>query len=322
MKLDDIGFYTLSDKRATTTQWGSDLQRCELILTDRCNFHCEYCRGIKRELRGDLSFKEAALVLDLWASGNIHNVRFSGGEPTLWSDLLELVRYTKAIETIQHIAISTNGSASLVLYKELIKAGVNDFSVSLDACCAATADMMAGTNSKFEHICHIISELSKMTYVTVGVVLDDRNSNELTKIIKHASSLGVSDIRIIPSAQWNRKLDIATESKYKILSYRTNNIRNNRHVRGVTQSDSHKCHLVKDDMAVLHGKHFPCIIYMREQGEPIGNIYDCTLTEVQHAREHWFNQHDSFVDPICTSNCLDVCVDYNNAVERLQLLVH
>lgn len=317
MKLEDIGFYTLSDERAANTKWGSDLQRCELILTDRCNFHCKYCRGIKRELRGDLSLADAKFVLDLWASGNINNVRFSGGEPTLWPDLLELIKYTKAIESIQHIAISTNGSSSLALYKELFKAGVNDFSISLDACCAATADMMAGTNSKFEHICHIIAELSKLTYVTVGVVLDDRNSNELTKIVKYASSLGVSDIRIIPSAQWNRKLDIDTESQYKILSYRTKNIRNNRHVRGITQSDCHKCHLVKDDMAILHGKHFPCIIYMREQGEPIGDVYGHTLPEVQKSRREWFERHDSFINPICKVNCLDVCVDYNNKVEEV-----
>jgi cyclic pyranopterin phosphate synthase len=113
MKLQDIGFYTLSDDRAKNTSWDSDLQRCELILTDRCNFKCVYCRGVKECYRGDLTFDQAKDVIDIWSQGNIHNVRFSGGEPTLWPELKELVRYTKSKNSIRHIAISTNGSASI-----------------------------------------------------------------------------------------------------------------------------------------------------------------------------------------------------------------
>ena len=39
-KLENIGFYTLSDERAANTSDTSPMQRCEIILTDRCNFKC------------------------------------------------------------------------------------------------------------------------------------------------------------------------------------------------------------------------------------------------------------------------------------------
>ena len=42
-RLEDIGFYTLSDYRASQCSASSPLWRCELLLTDRCNFHCPYC---------------------------------------------------------------------------------------------------------------------------------------------------------------------------------------------------------------------------------------------------------------------------------------
>jgi hypothetical protein len=32
MKLEDIGFYTLSNERAKNVTWESDLQRCEMSL--------------------------------------------------------------------------------------------------------------------------------------------------------------------------------------------------------------------------------------------------------------------------------------------------
>ena len=91
MRLEDIGFYTLSDERARNAGPRSALQRCELILTDRCNFKCPYCRGLSPELSGDLSLKDAKKTLYLWALDGLRNVRFSGGEPTAYEGLKELV---------------------------------------------------------------------------------------------------------------------------------------------------------------------------------------------------------------------------------------
>lgn len=316
MSLEDIGFYTLSDARARAVSWASPLKRCELILTDRCNFKCTYCRGIVKELQGDLTLDEAKKVVDLWAEGNIENVRFSGGEPTIWEPLLDLVKYTKKVPSIRHIALSTNGSAEIEYYLKLLLAGVNDFSISLDACCAMTADKMAGTNARFSHIANVIKTLSLHTYVTVGVVLNEENNSQLEEIIEFAASLGVSDIRIIPSAQSNHRLNVKLFGmSYPILQYRLNNISIGRHVRGIEERDCSKCHLVKDDMVILKNHHFPCVIYMREQGKPIGSIVGKTLAEIREERKKWFDATNTKEDSICKKNCLDVCIDHNNEVE-------
>lgn len=321
MKLEDIGFYTLSDQRAREVSIESDLQRCELILTDRCNFKCEYCRGIKKELQGDLTLNEACSIVDLWDSGSLRNIRFSGGEPTIWEGIVDLVKYTKTKRNIEHIAISTNGSASINLYEQLRSAGVNDFSISLDACCSSTANIMAGTNVKFIHICEVIKYLSSKTYCTVGVVLNDNNVGELRSIIQFATDLGVSDIRIIPSAQYNRQLDIDMKTNYPILRHRLDNIKNGLHVRGLKTTDCSTCHLVKDDMVILHGYHFPCIIYTREQGNPIGKIENKTIYDIKKERFMWSEKTNCHNDSICRKNCLDFCIDYNNKVEEFKKML-
>jgi hypothetical protein len=61
-------------------------------------------------------------------------------------------------------------------------------------------------------------------------------------------------------------------------------------------------------MAVANGYHFPCIIYMREQGDPIGQVGP----NMRKERYEWMVNHDAHKDPICSKNCLDVCIDYNN----------
>ena len=77
---------------------------------------------------------------------------------------------------------------------------------------------------------------------------------------------------------------------------------------GIDKEDTNKCPLVLDDSIIAGNYHFPCVIYMREQGKPIGMINKGMRAE----RAAWFESHDTYKDKICKANCLDVCVEYNN----------
>ena len=262
--LENIGFYTLSDARCANASASSPLWRAEIILTDRCNFRCPYCRGLRRDLRGEWDFDDAFRLLYRLSKHGLRNVRFSGGEPTSYGGLDLLVRETRRLGA-EHIAISTNGSAPVGEYTKLIGAGVNDFSISLDACCAATGDQMCGVKGKWEAVVNNIRHLARLSYVTVGIVLSEGNLAEAEKTVALADSLGVRDIRIIPAAQFSRRLNVkvASESKYPILRYRLDNMRRGVPVRGLEDTDNRRCPLVLDDVAFAGGKHFPCIIYLR-----------------------------------------------------------
>jgi len=310
--LEDIGFYTLSNKRAKCASSTSPLWRCELILTGRCNFKCAYCRSVGGE---DLPLEDAKNIVRLWASEGLKNIRFSGGEPTLYKGLDELVELSKSLG-IERIAVSTNGSSGMKLYRKLFDSGVTDFSISLDACCAEDGDRMAGDRKgSFGRVTEAIRELSKLTYVTVGVVLTPDNVGQTEKIVEYADSLGVSDIRVIPAAQDGQhlpKLNLSEGilAKYPILRYRANNLASGNPVRGLNGGTG-KCGLVLDDMAVMGASHYPCIIYMREGGAPIGKVG----VNMRSDRKAWHETHDSYEDPICRLNCLDVCCDYNTKYE-------
>lgn len=210
---------------------------------------------------------------------------------------------------INRIALSTNGSASFDVYKKIIDAGINDFSISLDACCSKTGDIMAGKINSWDIVIENIKLISQLSYISVGIVLNEINQKETKKTIELAHDLGVNDIRIIPSSQFNKeiKLDIPLNilKDHPILKYRIGNKRN---IRGMISSDSKKCKLVLDDMAVWNNEHYPCIIYLREQGKAIGEINKNT----RHDRHKWYQNHDSFNDEICKKNCLDVCIQFNN----------
>lgn len=311
-RLEDIGFYTLSDDRADHTSSDAPLARCELIVTGRCNFRCPYCRSVGGP---DLSLEAAERTLDLWITDGLRNVRFSGGEPTLWPGLEHVVALCKD-GGVERIALSTNGSASLSKYEGLLRAGANDFSISLDACCAEDVEQMTGGNrGAFDQIVESVRWLSARAYVTVGVVLTAENASRVGDTIQFAAGLGVSDIRVIPAAQAGTLLPPVKlpppfdRSRFPILDYRLKNLAEGKGVRG---NPTRRCGLVLDDMAVMGGEHYPCIIYMREGGAPIGQVGP----QMRAERLEWACNHDCMRDPICAANCLDVCVDYNNRVQN------
>ena len=319
MKLDEIGFYTLKDYRAKNTSINSPLWRCELLVTDKCNFKCPYCRGVRYDLKGTLPLNYIKSIINRWANDNLKNIRFSGGEPTLYKSLIPIIEYARK-RGIERIAISTNGSADYSFYLDLINAGVNDFSISLDSCCSAFGEKMNGGIKKaWEKSIENIRLLSCLTYVTVGMVFNEFNVDEAFESVLFADSLGVADIRIISSAQFNQALENLTELadniliKYPILKYRILNFRKGRNVRGLREQDSHFCYLVLDDMAIAKDYHFPCIIYLREMGNPIGKING----NERYKRMKWMITHDTHKDPICRNNCLDICIDYNNKVQSI-----
>ena len=326
MNLNTIGFYTLSDERVANTSQTSQMRRCELIITEYCNFRCPYCRGLKAEIYGErkikeLSFEEIKRNIDLWCVGSpLENIRFSGGEPTLHKNIVEIVEYAKS-KGIKRIAISTNGSNKIELYNQLVNAGCNDFSISLDACCSDDGDKMAGNiNGSWSKVVENIRAISKLTYVTVGVVLTPDNIDKTIDTIRFAHSLGVADIRIISAAQWNEPIprlnEVEEEIKdaHPILRYRIRHFTEGRNVRGIKEGDSRKCALVLDDSVIAGDFHFPCVIYMREKGEPIGRVSE----DMRMERTEWFKGHDCYDDDICRKHCLDACVDFNNKFRELR----
>ena len=312
-QLQDIGFYTLSDDRAMNTSVNSPLWRCELLITSACNFKCPYCRGTDKS--ANISLKDAKRVIDLWCDHDLQNVRFSGGEPTCVEWLPDLIKYTNK-KGVKRIAISTNGSASTDYYLNLFYNGCNDFSISLDACCAAFGDKMAGVSGMWDKVTENIKALSKLTYVTTGCVFDEKNIDQSVQTVILAHQLGVADIRILTAAQYNKSLEFIRKiprdiiKYHPILGYRVNNFKKGLNVRGLSSEDNHQCPLVLDDMAIKGNYHYPCIIYMREFGAPIGEVSQ----NMRQERLRWYQDHNCFNDEICRKNCLDVCIDYNNKV--------
>ena len=314
MKLEHIGFSTMYDKRVRELSGSSEMKRCELILTDLCTFRCPYCHGIREECRGNIPMEKARMIIDMWTENGLENLRFSGGEPTIWPGLPELVRYSKE-KGARTIGVSSNGFSDISVYNELIDAGVDSFSISLDACDAEEGDRMSGgIKGSWNKVVNNIREISKRAKVSIGIVVTEETKARFLETLDYALSLGVYDVKIISATQYNELLspagnvDMGSREKHHFLNYRVENVIKGKNMRGLSEDDSHRCPLVMDDSSIAGNWHFPCSIYMREMGAPIGEVSG----SMRHERILWAEQHDTHRDPICRKYCLDATRDFNN----------
>jgi cyclic pyranopterin phosphate synthase len=117
-------------------QFGRSHQYLRISLTDRCNFRCQYCmphEGMVWQPKETLlTYEEIDRLARIFVRLGVTKIRLTGGEPTVREDLSVLIQKLSAIEGLQHLAMTTNGT-SLSQWASVYKtSGLNSVNISLD----------------------------------------------------------------------------------------------------------------------------------------------------------------------------------------------
>jgi len=121
---------------------GRPLRDLRISVTDRCNFRCPYC--MPKEIFGPhftflhredlLTFEELARLARIFVGHGVAKVRLTGGEPLLRRDLERLIAQLAAIDGLDDIALTTNGSLLTREKARALKdAGLRRITISLDS---------------------------------------------------------------------------------------------------------------------------------------------------------------------------------------------
>lgn len=144
-----------------------DKQNCLVIdVTYRCNAPCNYCQwSIHNKIhKSDEPDIHVYIPKDTIRALNINRIVFSGGEPLLRQDLLELVRYYDTISSVESIIVITNGIlTSYDRVRDLLVAGVTGFTISLDSLSEiSNCSSRNYTHKQFERVLDNISNLIQL----------------------------------------------------------------------------------------------------------------------------------------------------------------
>lgn len=117
-------------------RFGRNISYLRISLTDRCNLRCVYCMSEAMQFRPAaalLQDDELYRLLPLFSEAlGFRKFRFTGGEPTLRENLVELVRFVAGLSGTEEVALTTNGVLLERLAAPLAEAGLQRVNISID----------------------------------------------------------------------------------------------------------------------------------------------------------------------------------------------
>ena len=182
-------------------RYGRTVNYVRISVTDRCDFRCVYCMDEEMQFVPRarlLTLEELALCAQAFSELGVGKIRITGGEPLVRSNVLKLFREIGAMPGVRELVLTTNGSQLPKMAKQLKQAGVRRINISLDSLDAdrfrditrvgdlskVLAGIDAAQQAGFERI--------KLN----SVILKNRNHDEVTGLVRFASSRGM-DISFI-----------------------------------------------------------------------------------------------------------------------------
>jgi GTP 3',8-cyclase len=174
------------------------LRDLRVSVTDRCNFRCTYC--MPREVFGPdfaflereelLTFEEITRVVRVMASLGVRKVRLTGGEPLIRRDIADLVAQLAAVDGVDDIALTTNGSLLVRHAEDLRAAGLSRITVSLDSLDEQVFSSMADVDLPLSRVLDGIAAARAAGFTPI----------KLNAVVKR----GVNDAGILPLVDYAR----------------------------------------------------------------------------------------------------------------------
>lgn len=163
-------------------------------LTYRCNFKCPHCyvpQSYKNEKRKELTTQEIFFILEQLKEAGCLYLGFTGGEPFLREDIVEIIRFAKRCGF--QILIYTNGS--LINEKvaiELKRLKPNKIDITIPAMSKVSFERISGVPGSREQVFNSIRFLhEKGIHLGFKSNVLEENESEIAKIQRFSDSLGV-----------------------------------------------------------------------------------------------------------------------------------
>jgi len=168
-------------------------KRVDLRFGYKCNNNCVFC--VVQESRNkykEMDTKQVKRLIKDSAEKGAEQLTFTGGEPTIRPDILELVKYAKSFR-FKTIMFTTNGR--MLAYhdftQKIVDAGVNKFMVSLHAHNRELYAKITQSEEGFDQVVAGIKNIIKLKQdLCVSFVVSKHNYMILPEYVRFISNFG------------------------------------------------------------------------------------------------------------------------------------
>lgn len=166
-----------------------------VVVTPHCNFHCMYCQlggeGYYENIKETMSLDEIVSIISLCSKIGFRYVKFTGGEPFLREDIIELMSSTRKIPDICDVQLVTNGSLLNGRISELKNVGLDMITISLDS-----LESRENQQIKRSNVSSIVESIQECRLaglpVRINMVVMKSNLDQVKSMIELSSRTGSS----------------------------------------------------------------------------------------------------------------------------------
>jgi len=160
-----------------------------------CNNDCRHCFAGDKTKRKGLSLDEARSMIKDNAK-YFNSVHIAGGEPTLFKDLIELIRFCKDLGLRVCLYSNCRKMADLRLAREIVSSGIDLLNVPLHSHIAEVHDYMTQRKESFRETVQGIRNLQRCGFTDIHcmVVVHKKNYQHLYQITRFLSRIKVKTI--------------------------------------------------------------------------------------------------------------------------------
>ncbi|MFA4668119.1 GTP 3',8-cyclase MoaA [Pyrococcus kukulkanii] len=171
-------------------RFGRPVTNLRISLTKECNLNCFYCHR-EGQLDGErrMTPEEIERIVRIASRLGIRKVKLTGGEPTIRSDIMEIIR--KIRPYVIDLSLTTNGTTLYTLAEKLKEAGLDRVNISLDTLDREKYKMITG----FDVLDQVLKGIRKATRIFHPVklnmvVMKGINDDEIWDMIRFAGEVG------------------------------------------------------------------------------------------------------------------------------------
>ncbi len=182
-------------------------------VTNKCNLLCEHCyRDAGKKVENELSTQEGKVLLEEIAEAGFKLIVFSGGEPFLRSDILELTRHAASLGI--RPAYGSNGTLLTWDLAEKIKeAGGASVAISLHMINRVKLDKFCGRKGTFEKSLEAMRNCYEAGLpFQVNTTVFGRNIEEVEQICDLAKEMGAKSHHVLFLVPTGRAENIEEET--------------------------------------------------------------------------------------------------------------
>jgi len=265
------------NQRPVFTKQVSAPYKVDLALTYKCNNRCSHCYN--DEARREMTSLDASdwfKVLDKLAYIGVPHIIFTGGEPTLYSQLARVIEYSDRLGQIT--GLNTNGRrlADAHFVEELANAGLNHVQITLESCKPEVHNCITGQDSFHETVKGIENSLTTSLHTITNTTLTRKNIHHVDEIIDFLHDIGIRTFAMngmIYSGKGCTSRDaVAVEELHPILTH----VRSKAMERGMQflwYTPTEYCQMSPLELGIGYkrcnaGEYSMCV-------EPNGNVLPC-----------------------------------------------